>query len=503
METLKSDFKKILATLSESIKDIIICLNSDSEILFINPQAKKIYGDVVKHVEYQDFIALHSKKSTSNKLISSLKKRQLIPIKEKVSFKKQEILITWSITYYPNNKKPKLILLCGKNIADKKIKAKDLSSENIKLKNYITNIIDVIPGSLYWKDRDGTYLGCNNVMVKEARVQSTKDIIGKTDHDLWSGNAEKIRANDLEVMRTGINAIKEEIIRVGENGTMYFHSVKTPLRDARGNIIGVLGNSFDITDRKKAEEKALQLEKEKATIEAKRQVISDFAASIAHEIGNLLSGVMINAQLLGCGLKKKITELAKKHGDNCQEISELFSNLEKSMKDANFMFESIKMNIRSGTINKAQLELVNIADDIETVLSNCFPGEDIVANIKWNKESSFEYIGISAYTRNILINLIKNAMYFIKEEKKGEITITLKKGEKFNKLIFEDTAKGIPIEILPKIFTRFSTTRRGGSGMGLAFCKMVMQEYGGDITCESEFGKYTRFILTFPAAIIE
>jgi len=56
---------------------------------------------------------------------------------------------------------------------------------------------------------------------------------------------------------------------------------------------------------------------------------------------------------------------------------------------------------------------------------------------------------------------------------------------------------------LPKIFTHFSTTRKGGSGMGLAFCKMVMQEYGGDITCESELGKYTRFILTFPAVVFE
>jgi len=85
----------------------------------------------------------------------------------------------------------------------------------------------------------------------------------------------------------------------------------------------------------------------------------------------------------------------------------------------------------------------------------------------------------------------------------GECRITLKKGEKFNELIFEDTAKGISTDALPKLFTRFSTTCRGGTGMGLAFCKMVMQEYGGDIICESELGKYTRFILTFPTIIVE
>ena len=278
---------------------------------------------------------------------------------------------------------------------------------------------------------------------------------------------------------------------------------KTPIYDDSHRIIGILGIYTDITERKQAEAKIIQLEKEKVMIETKRQTISDLATSIAHEIGNLLGGTTINMQLLGYKLKPKIIEPIEKHGDKSQEILELFDNLEKSMNNANLMFDSIKMNMRSGMINKSQLELRNIAEDIETVLSNCFPGEDVVANIKWNKESSFEYIGIPAYTRNILINLIKNAIYFIKEEKHGDITITLKKDEKFNKLVFEDTAKGISAELLPKIFTRFSTTRKGGSGIGLAFCKMVMQEYGGNIVCESELGKYTRFILTFPIVVFD
>jgi signal transduction histidine kinase len=167
------------------------------------------------------------------------------------------------------------------------------------------------------------------------------------------------------------------------------------------------------------------------------------------------------------------------------------------------MFESIKMNIRHGNIDKSQFVLADIAEDIEAVLNSCFPNEQKVAEIKWDKGQNFEYLGIPAYTRNILINLIKNALYFIKEEKRGDISITLKKGEKLNELIFEDTAKGISIDALPKLFTRFSTTCRGGTGMGLAFCKMVMQGYGGDIVCESKFGKYTRFILTFPAIVVE
>ena len=317
------------------------------------------------------------------------------------------------------------------------------------------------------------------------------------DYDIFNAEqAERLRENDLQVMNTGNVITAEEIITLPDGKHRYFEVVKVPFRNQNNEIVGIIGNSIDITERK-------QLEREKTTAEAKHQIISDLANSIAHEIGNLLSGIIIHEQLLSQRLKPQIAEHVKQHNKSDQEIQELLNTLEKCLSNAKYMFESIKMNIRQGSINKSQFVLADVAEDIENVLNGCFPNEQKIAEIKWNKEQSFEYLGIPAYTCNILINLIKNALYFIKEEKRGNISITLKKGEKFNELIFEDTAKGISTDALPKLFTRFSTTCRGGTGMGLAFCKMVMQEYGGDIICESELGKYTRFILTFPTIIVE
>lgn len=382
---------------------------------------------------------------------------------------------------------------------DKKIL--ELEEENARLKN----IIDSIPGSIYWKDKNGVYLGRNLYAAEKSysvhleKKPDKEEPIGKTDYDYMPKDvADQYRKHDLEVMQKGKDLIREEYITLPSGEKLTQLSYKKPLRDKQGNIVGIIGNTIDITDRKKAEEKALQLEKEKAIIETKRQTIAALASSVAHEVGNLLGGIMINAQLLGYSLKPKVAELIGKHDDKCQDILGLFNDLAKSMENARLMFESIKMNIRSGSIDKSQFKPAHIVHDVETVLTRCFPGEEIVANIKWNKEQDFEYMGIPSYTCNILINLIKNALYYVKEEKKGKITITLKKGEKFNTLIFEDTAKGVPKKLLPKIFTHFSTTRKGGSGMGLAFCKMVMQAYGGNITCESELNKYARFILTFP-----
>lgn len=99
---------------------------------------------------------------------------------------------------------------------------------------------------------------------------------------------------------------------------------------------------------------------------------------------------------------------------------------------------------------------------------------------------------------NVLFNLLKNALYFIQDARKGDITIWTESSESFNKLHFRDTGKGISSATLPYIFESFFTQTRHGTGIGLAFCRMVIKEMGGEVRCLSELGKYTHFIVELP-----
>ena len=368
--------------------------------------------------------------------------------------------------------------------------------------DYLEGIIAALPGNIFWEDQNNRYLGCNNQLAKISKLKSREDIIGKTHYDLFDKHlADLTMQIDQKVIATGKEITMEESgLDINNNPATYL-SQKKPLFDKEHHVIGLLGVSLDITERKKAEAKIAQLEKEKAIIEAKRKTVSDLATSIAHEIGNLLAGVIINFQLLDNHLRSNVIPLLDKNSDDYQKTTQALKDVEENLRNAKFMFESIKLNIRSSTIDKSQFTVSSIAAGIQTVLTNCFPGEDLISKIHWDKKMDFKYIGLPNYTCNILINLIKNALYFIKEQNKGAITIKLKKGKQFNSLIFEDTAKGIDKKFLSKIFTTFSTTRKGGMGVGLMFCKRIMQEYGGDITCESKLHKYTRFILTFPVVM--
>ena len=100
----------------------------------------------------------------------------------------------------------------------------------------------------------------------------------------------------------------------------------------------------------------------------------------------------------------------------------------------------------------------------------------------------------------VLFNLLKNAVYYFRNHADSEIRIRLKSGSPYNYLFFRDTGPGIAKEDLLHIFDSFHTSgKKGGTGLGLAYCKRVMKAFGGDIHCNSVKGKYTEFTLSFPA----
>jgi two-component system, CAI-1 autoinducer sensor kinase/phosphatase CqsS len=102
---------------------------------------------------------------------------------------------------------------------------------------------------------------------------------------------------------------------------------------------------------------------------------------------------------------------------------------------------------------------------------------------------------------HVLFNLLKNSLYYVQKAGKGGVTIQLvAAGESVRKIVVHDTGTGIPPQIIRRIFDRFFTTTESGhgAGIGLSFCKMVMEGLGGSIVCTSKFGHFTDFVLTFP-----
>jgi PAS domain S-box-containing protein len=121
----------------------------------------------------------------------------------------------------------------------------------------LQTVLDSIPSTVFWKDRASIYLGANRALLETAGLKSSEEIVGKSDYDLPWGKkqADSFREDDRRVMESGIPEydIVESYLRA--DGThAWAKTNKVPLRDTEGNVVGVLGTSEDITERKRAEE---------------------------------------------------------------------------------------------------------------------------------------------------------------------------------------------------------------------------------------------------------
>jgi signal transduction histidine kinase len=236
------------------------------------------------------------------------------------------------------------------------------------------------------------------------------------------------------------------------------------------------------------------LKKEKQVLEKKLIFTETLAGFIAHEMRTPLATLNLCLDIIA-GNKNIID----------QGTRQIIANGKQTVKQTDNFIDMLLLKLRkmSTEIQKKDLKQCFILDDVEDALRSYPFTENERKQVTWDKKSAFTYLGDSILTKHIIFNLLKNAFKIIYEEGKGKITISFKQTQENNQLIFTDTAKGISKDLLPTIFDIFVTQDKThkGAGLGLAFCKIVMQGYGGDITCKSRLGKYTRFILSFPKEV--
>ncbi len=131
-------------------------------------------------------------------------------------------------------------------------------------RNVLSQVMDAIPHSVFWKDRESVYLGCNRQMARLAGLADPAEIVGRTDFDLpWSrSEAEGYRADDREVVAAGRPKIHFlETQRMPDGSTTWIDTSKVLLKNGGGEVYGVLGIFEDVTERREAEARLLEYRK--------------------------------------------------------------------------------------------------------------------------------------------------------------------------------------------------------------------------------------------------
>ena len=130
-------------------------------------------------------------------------------------------------------------------------------------------VTENIPHSVFWKDRNSVFLGCNRNFAEDANLEKPEDIIGKNDYDLpWTKEeSDFFRECDKRVMDSGVPEVNIIETQVQADGNRFWLDTnKIPLRDDKGDVVGIFGTYENITQRKQAEE---NLKKLNETLEAR------------------------------------------------------------------------------------------------------------------------------------------------------------------------------------------------------------------------------------------
>lgn len=232
------------------------------------------------------------------------------------------------------------------------------------------------------------------------------------------------------------------------------------------------------------------------------------AGMIAHELRTPLLGIKCGAQALATHSPMLFNayNLAKEQGILSSSVREsrirqLEGVSERIISETDYANTIIDMLlIKAGRENSLQncvLEPCSMAECLDEAIARYpFPSAEMRALVSW--QGDFQFLGSKLLMQHVLFNLLKNALYVIATAHKGEITIWTERGDKYNYLNVQDTGKGMSVRQLSRLFEHFYTTTFMGTGIGLSFCKLVMNRFGGDIRCQAQEGIYTKFILSFP-----
>jgi len=397
-------------------------------------------------------------------------------------------------------------------------------AERDRMSALLRTFTAAVPGVVYAKDLEGRLIVANDGVTR--LVGKPPELyLGKTDLEFLEDKAQarQVMETDRHIMHGGKGALQiEERVDMPDGTATYWLSVKAPLCDEAGEVIGLIGSSIDVTARRNAEAQLLELNRtleakiEQAVAEReaaqaalrqsqKMEAVGQLTGGIAHDFNNLLAGITGSLELIKLRLKQGRTADVERYLTVAQGAAQRAASLTHRLlafsrrqtlmpvhTDVNTLISEMEELIRR-TVGPAIQLKVELHATSSTCLVDPAQVENSLLNLCINARDALEGGG-SIAIRTYNEELVQGA----------DLDPELPPGTYFTICVADDGV-GMSTQTLTRAFEPFFTTKPvgAGTGLGLSMIYGFAKQSGGQVRIESEAGQGTRVFLQLPSHEVE
>jgi two-component system cell cycle sensor histidine kinase/response regulator CckA len=292
----------------------------------------------------------------------------------------------------------------------------------------------------------------------------------------------------------------ESLQYVVEVGDAAFDTWLSPMRDAKGSVVGVNGVSHDIRELRRLQAAGAQIDRTAA--------LGTLASSVAHEINNPLTYVLYHGEQIEAGLEQ-LEGLCRSHSpDAVLQMRTLLVSLRDDFQTLRLGTERIASITRElRTFNHPDDKATGAVDVRAAVLSVLqLVGKELEARARLSLQldETAPIEGHAARVAQVVLNLIMNAMQALPANAAHEHEIGISTATRDGHVVIEvsDSGPGVPVQDRERIFEPFVTTKPigEGTGLGLFVCRNIVRGYTGEVSVQDRPGGGALFRVVLPAA---
>lgn len=352
-------------------------------------------------------------------------------------------------------------------------------------------VVESVQDCIWIKNKSLVFTHVNPAYVRLWGANSASDFVGKTREEAFHEKNEHVDDVDRRVLQG--ETVEEDVHFPTSLWDFNFRDTRLPLKNDKGEIIGLCGVRRDMTDHVRAQDTQRRASRFEAAITSAR--------GIAHDFSNLMTIILGNIGLLQMDFE-----------DDTQATAKLDA-IRQTAQRARDMAEQMLTLAHGGEI--AEMRRVNVQSVMDEMMGAFGHAIPKALNLEVNVNADlWDVRGDGSQIARIFFNLGKNAVEAMNG--KGLLRIFVDNsvaerdwsdrypglvvGNRYVHICFEDSGCGMDEVVRDKMFDPFFSTKAKGRGFGLSSVFAIVQAHGGHIFCRSQPGRGTVFDLFLPAA---